>query len=115
LSQVKVLDAATASADFRDSRPDWMTASMPALVDSPKYLAWKKFQPGASATYVMRLLTEGAPDTNQYARNKISRSTLRLVSIDDKRAVVSGGSNELIYQAKEPSPKSPSPPERIRR
>ena len=109
LSQVKVLDAATASADFREARPDWMTASMPGLVDSPKYFAWKKFQPGASATYVMRLLTESAPDTNQYARNKISRSTLRLVSIDDKRAVVSGGSNELIYQAKEPPPKSPLP------
>ena len=50
--QFKVLDAG-AMANFRESNPDWMKMPMPAgnLVDSPKYLAWKKFPPGSKASY----------------------------------------------------------------
>lgn len=123
--QVKVLEASTAlGGDFTESRPDWLTAAKPAaaLVDNPKYLAWKKFPPGTKVTYVDRLLSEYQPGTNQYTRNKISRSTGQLVTIDDKRAVIkwnstvwnmqggtSNSERELIYQAKEPPGQSGAP------
>jgi hypothetical protein len=93
--QLKVLDAASGlGASFADSRPDWMTASMPVekLVDSPKYLAWKKFPAGTTVKYETRLLHEYEPGTNQYTRSKISVITFRLESIDEKRAVVMVGS-----------------------
>ena len=50
--QLKVLDAG-ALANFRESAPDWMKGPCPPvdLVDSPKYLAWKKFPPGSKASY----------------------------------------------------------------
>jgi hypothetical protein len=120
--QLKVLDAAAASADFRESRPAWLTggAPLPATVDSPKYLAWKKFPPGSKATYDNYLLHEYKPGTDQYTGTKISRDTLTLVSIDGERAVVKAEStisgkiagrngpdtssdDQLIFQAKQPA------------
>jgi len=119
--QLKVLDSG-ALADFRESEPVWMKMPMPAsnLVDSPKYLAWKKFPPGAKASYANDLLHEYKPGTNQYTRSKISRITLTLQSIDDERAIVkaestvshmNGGdmssSDQLIFKAKEAPPRAP--------
>ncbi len=114
-SQVKVIDAA-GLANFRESHPEWLTAARPAevLVDSPKYLAWKKFPPGTKVTLEFRLLMETAPGTDQYTRKRISRTTFELQSIEADRAVVtydsttwhmSGGetrsSDKLTYKAKE--------------
>jgi hypothetical protein len=120
-SQLKVLDAG-ALANFRESAPDWMKLPLPAsnLVDSPKYLAWKKFPAGSKANYELDLLHEYKPGTNQYTRNKISSMTFTLTSIDDERAVVKaestvshmrGGdtysSNDQIFKAKQPAPGPP--------
>jgi hypothetical protein len=116
-SQLKVLDAATASVEIRDARPEWLTAPKPAgtNVDSPKYLAWKKFPPGTSVTLQTRVLHERAPNTDQYTRMDISRITMRLDSIDERHAVVLADSNitsrvgsrtqpatvKLVYQARQ--------------
>jgi len=120
-SQLKALDAG-ALANFRESAPDWLKLPMPAsnLVDSPKYLAWKKFPAGSKANYELDLLHEYKPGTNQYTKNKISNMTFTLTSIDDERAVVKaestvshmrGGdtysSNEQIFKAKQPAPGPP--------
>jgi hypothetical protein len=120
-SQLKVLDTG-ALANFRESAPDWLKLPMPAsnLVDSPKYLAWKKFPVGSKANYELDLLHEYKPGTNQYTKNKISNMTFTLTSIDDERAVVKaestvshmrGGdtysSNEQIFKAKQPAPGPP--------
>jgi len=121
LRQLAVLDAG-ALANFRESTPDWMKLSAPAanLVESPKYLAWKKFPPGSKASYDNSVLHEYQPGTNQYTRTKISHDTLTLVSIDGERAVVKAEStvsgkiagrngpdtssaDELIFQAKQPA------------
>ncbi len=59
-----------------------------STVDSPEYLAWKKFQPGSKASYVNDVLHEFKPGTNQYTKTRISAFTLTLESIDDQRAVV---------------------------
>jgi hypothetical protein len=123
--QLKVLEAG-ALANFRESTPDWMKLPMPAgnLVDSPKYLAWKKFPPGSKASYDNALLHEFKPGTNQYTKTKISRLTLTLESIDDERAIVRtestvsgkvGGRNgpdtssgdQLIIKAKQAPPAAP--------
>ena len=112
--QFKVLDAG-AMANFRESNPDWMKMPMPAgnLVDSPKYLAWKKFPVGSKAGYENDLLHEYKPGTNQYTKTKISRITLTLESIDDQRAIVkaestvSSSSTQLIFKAKEAPPGAP--------
>jgi hypothetical protein len=125
LRQLKVLDAG-ALANFRESTPDWMKLSAPAanLVDSPKYLAWKKFPTGSKASYDNSLLHEYQPGTNQYTRTKISHDTLTLVSIDGERAIVkaestlsgkTGGRNgpdtsssdQLIFKAKQAAPGAP--------
>jgi hypothetical protein len=100
--QFKVLDAG-ALANFRESNPDWMKMPMSAsnLVDSPKYLAWKKFPAGSKASYENDLLHEYKPGTNQYTRTKISRITLTLQSIDDERAIVKADDTQLIFKAKE--------------
>ena len=119
LKQIKVLDGA-AAADFKESRPDWLTGAAPApnTVDSPKYLAWKKFPPGTKVVYETRLLSETSPGTDLYTRSTISRITMSLDSIDEKRAVVTASStiwgrggqatqsapNQLFYQAKESPP-----------
>jgi hypothetical protein len=123
--QLKVLDATAASANFIDSHPDWLNGPKPedSYVDSPKYLAWKKFPVGTSAIYETRLLHEHAPGTNQYTRNRISQTTFRLKSIDDTRAVVvadstvwrmngtpSTSQTELVYPAKESPGLNPPPP-----
>ncbi|MGC9971950.1 MAG: hypothetical protein ABSE56_15330 [Bryobacteraceae bacterium] len=115
LRQLKVLDAG-ALVNFRESHPEWLTAAKPAevLVDSPVYLAWKKFPPGAKVTLEARLFLERAAGTDQYTRSRIDRTTFQLQSIDADRAVVtyhsttfhgSGGetqsSNTLTYKAKE--------------
>src|SRR5207248_10563395 len=84
MRQIKVLQSA---ADFKESRPEWLNGPGPVTVDSPKYLAWKKFQPGAAATYESYLFSEHQPGANQYTRTKISRSTFRLESVDDKKVV----------------------------
>jgi hypothetical protein len=87
--ELKVLDAG-ALANFRESAPDWMKVPLPAenLVDSPRYLAWKKFPAGTKAGYQHDLLREYKPGTNQYTRTTISRFTFKLESIDDEQAVV---------------------------
>lgn len=123
--QLKILDATTASANFTDSHPDWLNGpkAQDSYVDSPKYLAWKKFPVGTTAMYETRLLHEHAPGTNQYTRSRISQTTFRLKSIDDKRAVVvadstvwrmngtaSTSQNELVYPAKESPGMNPPPP-----
>jgi hypothetical protein len=120
-SQLKVLDAG-ALVNFRESEPNWMKMPMPAknLVDSPKYLAWKKFPVASKASYQNDVLHEYKPGTNQYTKSKISRITLTLQSIDDERAVVKaestvshtrGGdtysSNQLTFKAKEAPPGAP--------
>jgi hypothetical protein len=120
-SQLKVLDTG-ALANFRESAPDWLKLPMPAsnLVDSPKYLAWKKFPVGSKANYELDLLHEYKPGTNQYTKSKISNMTFTLTSIDDERAVVKaestvshmrGGdtysSSEQIFKAKQPAPGPP--------
>ncbi len=124
--QVKVLDAATGlGASFTDSRPEWLTAAKPVetLVDSPKYLAWKKFPPGTAVTYENRLLHEYTPGSNPYTRSKISQDTFRLESINDTRAVVLCDSTvwrmngqvsqspqtKFVYPAKEAPGQSPAP------
>ena len=119
--QLKVLDAG-ALANFRESEPDWMKMPMSAgnLVDSPKYLAWKKFPAASKASYQEDLLQEFKPGTNQYTKTKIARLTLMLKSIDDERAIVrtesavshrNGGdsysSNEQIFKAKTAPPGTP--------
>jgi hypothetical protein len=119
--QLKVLDAGTL-VNFRESEPDWMKMPMSAnaLIDSPKYGAWKKFPVASKASYQTDLLHEYKPGTNQYTKSKISRSTLTLQSIDDERAIVkaestvshmNGGdthsSNELIFKAKQARPGAP--------
>ncbi len=125
LRQLKVLDAG-ALANFRESTPDWMKLPAPAgnLVDSPKYLAWKKFPTGSKASYDNSLLHEYQPGTNQYTRTKISHDTLTLVSIDGERAIVkaestlsgkiagrtgpdTSSSDQLIFQAKQAAPGAP--------
>jgi len=100
--QFKVLDAG-AMANFRESNPDWMKMRMTAsnLVDSPKYLAWKKFPVGSKASYENDLLHEYKPGTNLYTQKKISRITLTLQSIDDERAIVKADDTQLIFKAKE--------------
>ncbi|HWE53597.1 MAG TPA: hypothetical protein VG273_27655 [Bryobacteraceae bacterium] len=87
--ELKVLDEG-ALANFRESAPDWMKVPLPAenLVDSPRYLAWKKFPAGTKAGYRHDLLREYKPGTNQYTRTTISRFTFKLESIDDEQAVV---------------------------
>ncbi len=125
MRQLKVLDAG-APANFRESTPDWLKLSAPGgnLVDSPKYLAWKKFPPGSKASYDNSVLHEYQSGTNQYTETKISHDTLTLVSIDGERAkvkaesTVSGkiagrngpdttSSDELIFQAKQAAPGAP--------
>nr|AGT45847.1 hypothetical protein PPT_M1_02 [uncultured marine bacterium PPT_M1] len=96
--QVNVLDASALGPDFKDSQPDWWTAAKPAeiLVDSPQYLAWKKFPPGTTVAYVDRLLYESQPGSNLYTRSKTGRTSLRLDSIDDKQAILTV--NSTVYQ-----------------
>jgi hypothetical protein len=124
--QVNVLDAANAlGANFTESRPEWLTAAKPVenLVESAKYLAWKKFPPGTTVTYENRLLHENTPESNQYTRSKISLITFRLESVDDKRAVVLSDSTvwhmngqvshspqtKFVYPANEAPGQSPAP------
>jgi hypothetical protein len=125
LRQLKVLDAG-ALANFRESTPDWMKLSTPAgnLVDSPKYLAWKKFPAGSKASYDNSLLHEYQPGTDQYTRTKISHDTFTLVSIDGERAIVkvestssgkiagrsgpdTSSDDQLIFKAKQAAPGAP--------
>jgi hypothetical protein len=87
--ELKVLDG-DALANFRESAPDWMKAPLPVenLVDSPRYLAWKKFPAGTKASYQHDLLREYKPGTNQYTKTTISHITFGLESIDNEQAVV---------------------------
>jgi hypothetical protein len=80
-------------ANFREPAPDWISTKLPsapkkATVDSPEYLAWKKFPPGSKASYTVYGLNEYKPGTNGYRQTKIESYTLTLGSIDDERAVV---------------------------
>jgi hypothetical protein len=85
-------------ASFHDSTPTWLTApsssgtSTATVVESPKYRAWKKFTPGATAGYDMYLLYETGTGTNQYTRTKISHIDFKLESIDASAAVVTTNS-----------------------
>jgi hypothetical protein len=77
-------------ANFREAAPDSTTlrAAPKATVESPEYLAWKKFPPGSKAAYTIYGLNESKPGTNGYTQTKISNYTLTLGSIDDERAIV---------------------------
>jgi hypothetical protein len=109
--QLKVLDAAAAGADFRESRPAWLSApapasgSTPANIDAPEYLAWKKFPPGTKAVLETRLLSEFRPGTDQYTRTLISRITMHLDSVDEQHAVVT--STSTIFDRNGQSRQSP--------
>jgi len=120
--QLKVLDATATSANFTDSHPDWLNGPKPedSYVDSPKYLAWKKFPVGTTVSYQTRLLHEYQPGANLYTRTKISLNTFRLDSINENRAVVivdttvwhrPGGAStsqtKLVYAAKESPDENP--------
>jgi hypothetical protein len=115
--EIQVLEFAN---DFRESRPDWLKEARPVMVESPKYLAWKKFPLGSSATYETRNLFENAPATDQYQRTKIARFTMMLQSIDEKKAVVTASTttwgrngeprqstDTRVYPAKESPPVAP--------
>jgi hypothetical protein len=121
--QLKVLDSTEASANFRESQPAGLSGAMPATVDGPEYLAWKKFPPGTKVVLESRLLSEASPGTDQYTRTLISRITMHLDSVDDKGAIVTATStlfprngqpsqsepDRLIYPArKSPDPKDNS-------
>jgi hypothetical protein len=113
-SQVKVVDAAFVTGDDPPgSRPDWLTTPAPteAQIDSPDYLAWKKFPAGTKVTYMVRLLTETAPGTNLYTSSNTARITMTLKSIDDQRAVVVVG--ETVWEgnggeSREGAPSAPT-------
>ncbi len=79
-------------ANFREPAPDWISIKLPsppkATVDSPEYLAWKKFPSGSKASYTTYNLHEYKPGTNGYTQTKILSYTLTLESIDGERAVV---------------------------
>jgi hypothetical protein len=117
-NNLKILDAG-ALANFKESTPEWMKlppAPPPSnLVDSPKYLAWKKFPVGSKATYYLSMLQEYKPGTNQYTKSKIAINTFKLASVDDTRVVINEDSttyrmngsplhstSELRYKAREP-------------
>jgi hypothetical protein len=126
-NNLQILNAG-ALANFKESVPEWMKlppAPPPStLVDSPKYLAWKKFPVGSKATYYLSMLHEYQPGTNQYTKTKIATNRFTLASVDDTRVVINedattyrmNGSplhttNELRYKAKEP--KAPEDPDTI--
>ena len=139
--QLKVLDAAAASAAFTESKPGWLTAPPPPaaagaaapvanIPDSPQYLAWKRFPVGTKVTYENRLYNEVRPGTQQYTRQRISQTTFQLQSADPEKVTVTtalttwnprGGathsSNDLTYRAKEAAPPiqlpGNPPPEKI--
>src|SRR5258705_11287615 len=85
--QLKVLEAG-ALANFRESKPDWLNGPLaPSTnVDSPRYLAWKKFQSAAQAAYETRLLHEYQPGTDPYTRTRILRYTSRQEATDQSHA-----------------------------
>ncbi len=107
IRQLKVLDAAATSSDFRESRPAWLNgaAPNPATVDDPQYLAWKKFPPGTKVVLETRLLSEVRPGTDQYTRTLISRITMHLDSVDEQRAIVTATST--IFERNGQSHQSP--------
>jgi hypothetical protein len=152
--QLKVLDGAAASAAFTESRPAWLSAPLPEAApaagktaataiprsdgaapvsnapDSPQYAAWKKFPPGARATYENRLYSEVRPGTQQYTRQRISQTTFQLQSVDPEqvsvrvakttwnpRGGVTHSSNDLVYRAHEVVPQiqlpGNPPPEKV--
>ena len=120
MRQLRVLDAAESTADFRESKPAWLSAGapVPATVDAPEYLAWKRFPAGTKVNMETRLLSEVTPGTDQYKRTLISRITMRLDSVDEQKVVVTamsmifdrGGQprqsspNQLIYPARRSAP-----------
>jgi hypothetical protein len=77
-------------ANFREAAPDSikLRPAPKATVESPEYLAWKKFPSGSKASYTAYGLNEYKPGTNGYTQTKISSYTLTLESIDGERAVV---------------------------
>src|SRR5665213_1032983 len=97
-------------ANFREAAPDSikLRSAPKATVDSPEYLAWKKFPPGSKAAYTTYGLNEYKPGTNGYRQTKISSHTLTLGSIDDERAIVNDestisgnhSSNQRIIKAR---------------
>jgi hypothetical protein len=90
-------------------------------VDTPEYLAWKKFPPGTNVVLETRLLSEVRPGTDQYTRTLISRITMHLDSVDEQRATVTATStifdrngqsrqsapDQLIYPARRAPPGRP--------
>lgn len=109
LRQLRVLEAAEASADFRESRPPWLSAGapMPATVETPEYLAWKKFPAGTKVNLETRLLQEVTPGTDQYKRTLISRITMHLDSVDEQKAVVTATST-IFDRGGQPRASSPA-------
>ena len=100
-------------ANFREGAPvsTKLRPAPKATVDSPEYLAWKKFPSGSKASYTAYVLNEYKPGTNGYRQTKISSYTLTLGSIDDERAIVndstisgSHSSNQRIIKARRIEP-----------
>jgi hypothetical protein len=112
LRQLKALDVAEANAEFRESRPAWLSGATPTPgntpgdVDTPEYLAWKKFPPGTKVVLETRLLSEYRPGTDQYTRTLISRITMQLDSVDAQQAVVTTASTifERTGQSRQSAP-----------
>lgn len=71
--------------------------------DSPQYLAWKRFSPGANASYIDRILAQGPQqrDLTTGAVNARSRNLLK--SIDNDRATL----YQTIIAYDNPSPRTP--------
>ena len=80
---------------------------MPATVETPEYLAWKKFPAGTKAILETRLLQEVTPGTDQYKRTLISRITMHLDSVDEQKAIVTSTST-IFDRGGQPRASSPS-------
>jgi hypothetical protein len=102
-NQVKVLDVPVA-ANFTESRPEWLKEPLPTLVDTPEYLAWKKFPAGTKVSYEVWFVNNYQPGTPAYLRIRLSRYTLTLESIDTEQAVVS--SQSMIFRGNGPPTRS---------
>jgi len=71
--------------------------------DSPHYLAWKQFSPGANASYIDRILSQ-VPQQRDLTTGAVSaRSRNLLKSIDNERATL----YQTIIAYDNPSPRAP--------
>jgi hypothetical protein len=71
--------------------------------DSPQYLAWKRFSPGANASYIDRILSQ-IPQQRDLTTGAVNaRSRNLLMSIDNDRATL----YQTIIAYDNPSPRTP--------